>query len=432
MNKKMVAPPSLSRGGSGWGWATWAILLLLISSAPSYGEDVSNLYKDGQYQAVINLLKDAPSNDETSVLYLGLSYLKLKDLDQTISVWKSYVKNAPGTEATRNISQYLDPLLKESAKTGAQKAIQDEKNLSASNLDPNVVAVYPFENKGSSEYDALSTGLTEMVITDLSQVKTLKVLERIRIQALLSELKLAQSGIVDQNVAPKTGRLLGAGKIASGSFLSKDKKKLGINLSMLKTQEGEILSSKEAEGTLQEFYKLEKSLVVQVLCGMGRCPESLDEATQAAIGKVHTTSFQAFLQFSKGLVLRDQGKYREARQAFLKALAADPNFHIAQEKLVETPLFPITQAVIFSEENNLSNNENPIEEMPLEKTQPSADTNTSEPKGDKKDEEKQKPSNAPEGNTAGFNQEGMNTVTLSPVEPPPATVLVPITIKLQF
>lgn len=414
-----------------WGQRAFlGIVLLLIFSVPSYGHDkksdVSKLYKDGQYQAVINLLKDAPRNDETSVLYLGLSHLKLANLDQTISVWKAYVKNAPGTEATRNISQYLDPLLKESAKEAAQKAIQDEKKLSAANLDPNVIAVYPFENKGSSEYDALSTGLTEMVITDLSQVKTLKVLERIRIQALLSELKLAQSGIVDQDGAPKMGKLLGAGKIASGSFLSKDKEKLGINLSMRKTQEGEILSSKQAEGTLQEFYKLEKSLVVQVLCGIGRCPESLDEATQAAIAKVHTTNFQAFLQFSKGLVLRDQGKYREARQAFLKALALDPQFQLAQEELLETPLFPITQAVIFSEENNLLNNEKPIEAMPLEKPRASTDTGTGAQKGG--GGEKEKSSDF----SGDFSQEGMNTVTLFPIEQPPATLLVPITIKLNF
>jgi TolB-like protein len=410
-----------------WGQRTLrGIVLLLTFSVPSYGEDVSNLYKDGHYQAVINILKDAPRNDGTSVLYLGLSYLKLADLDQTISIWKEYVKNAPGTEATRNISQYLDPLIKESAKTGAQKAMQDEKNLSASNLDPNVVAVYPFENKGSSEYDALSTGLTEMVITDLSQVKTLKVLERIRIQALLSELKLAQSGIVDQNDAPKTGKLLGAGKIASGSFLSKDKEKLGINLSMLKTKEGEILSSKEAEGTLQEFYKLEKSLVVQVLCGMGRCPESLDEATQAAIGKVHTTNFKAFLQFSKGLVLRDQGKYREARQAFLKALASDPKFHIAQEKLVETPLFPITQAVVFSEEKKSHNHEKPIGGMPLEKPQSSADGKRDHEKGEdkKKDERGKPPSLGPPGGNA--------LTFLPPIEQHTPVVLTPITIELDL
>ena len=375
----------------------------ITTAVPSYGQDAQSLIADGYKQ------------------------LKLGDLDQTISLWKESARLAPGSETTRRLSQYIDPLLKESAKQGAQKAIQDEKTLSA-NLDPNTVAVYPFENQGSSQYESLSTGLAEMVITDLSQVKSLKVLERIRVQALLAELKLSQSGIVDQNSGPKTGKLLGAGKIAAGSFLNKGEKMLGMNLSMIKTQEGKVLSDKQAEGTLQEFYKLEKSLVVQALCGIGTCPESLDEATQAAVNHVHTKNFKAFLEFSKGLELQDKGKYREARQAFLRAIEADPRFRLAQKKLLETPLFSITIAVVLSEENNFLNNEKPIIEIPLEKPSPSTEVKEGE------QEKKEKASASPQENrnTALLTQQRVDDFTFFPIEPPPETAIAPVNIKLNF
>ena len=430
MNKKLVS----------------VMAIIILSVIPSYGhdkeQDVSVLYKNGHYQKVIDLLNSKPIKDEKSSIYLGLSYLKLKHLDQTVSVWKEYAKTTPGGETTRRLSQYITPLLKESAKEGAQKARQEEKSLSASNLDPNIVAVAPFQNKGSPEYDPLSTGFAEMVITDLSQVKTLKVVERIRVQALLNELKLSQSGLVDLNSAPQVGKLLGAGKITSGGFADADKKKLRINLSMVQTQEGQILSEKESEGTLLEFYKLEKSLVVQVLCGMGRCPESLDEQTQAAVNKVHTTSFKAFLLYSKGLELRDQGRYREARKAFLQALASDPQFHLAQGELLETPLFPIMQEFVFSEENNFSDNEKPIGEMPLSRSLAFAADGKNDEGGERKkdeqvDEEKRvKASSSPEGNTGNnsplLGPEEGNFLTILPVEQQPSTVFVPVKIKLKF
>ncbi len=436
----------------------WSAALLLFLIAPCYGQearplqDVPSLYKDGHYQAVIDLLKDKKVSDDQSAVYLGLSYLKLKETDQTISVWKKYAKIAPGGETTRRLSQYLTPLLKESAQQGAQKARQEEEHIAGSNLDPNSVAVAPFQNKGSSKYDSLSTGFAEMVISDLSQVKTLKVVERIKVQTLLNELKLSRSGLVDQNNAPKVGKLLGAGNMASGSFAAGfnqrsvevgtptageapsalpmegatqapviAKERLEINLSIVQTQQGQVLSAKESEGSLQEFYKIEKGLVVQVLCGMGRCPESLDEQTQAAVGRVHTTNLQAFLQFSKGLELRDKGRYREARQAFLQALASDPQFHLAQEQLLETPLFPITQEVVFSEEKNLSDNEKPVAEMPLSKSGSSVG-------GDGETENnREKPSSA----DAGASSPSANSAAF-PVEQQPSSVLVPVHIQLQF
>ena len=417
-----------------------AVIILLV--VPSYGhdkeqgvqplQDIPSLYKDGHYEEVVNLLKNNKISDEQSVIYLGLSHLKLKNLDQTISVWKEYVKVAPGGETARRLSQYLTPLLMESAKEGARKARQTEQSLITGNLDPNVIAVAPFENKGSSEYDALSTGFAEMVISDLSQVKTLKVVERMKIQALINELKLSESGLVDLNSAPQIGKLLGAGKMASGSFANTEKEKLRINLSMVQTQEGQILSEKESFGTLQEFYKLEKSLVVQVLCGMGRCPESLDEQTRVAINKIHTTNFQAFLQFSRGLALRDQGKYREARQAFLQALVLDPQFRLSQEKLLETPLFPITQAVVFSEEKNAARYETSMEEIPLDKPSNSADEKSNEDVGKGEKDEREKPSSFSSETSKGNADSYGEIPMILPVPPPPPAVLVPIQIKLQF
>jgi len=68
-----------------------------------------------------------------------------------------------------------------------------------------------------------------MLITDLSKVATLQVVERIKMQALLDEMSLGTSGLVDPNTASKVGKLLRAHFISTGDLKLGKVTKLDIN-----------------------------------------------------------------------------------------------------------------------------------------------------------------------------------------------------------
>src|SRR5215210_8284707 len=73
------------------------------------------------------------------------------------------------------------------------------------------VAVMYFTNSAlvnHAEYEPLSKGIAEMLITELAASPALQVVERDRLQKLLEEQNLAESGKVDKETAVALGRIL--------------------------------------------------------------------------------------------------------------------------------------------------------------------------------------------------------------------------------
>ncbi|MCG3111119.1 MAG: hypothetical protein MCM46_04770 [Candidatus Manganitrophus sp. SB1] len=304
------------------------------------------LYQEGRYAEIIQAYEGKEAGAQEA-LYLGLSHLRAGDPSKAIAAWKQYVRLDPGSEGNREVSKYLTLLLQEEAKRTAREILQQEKELTGK-IDARAIAVSPFQNLGQQTYAPLSKGLAAMIITDLSKVKTLKVVERVQLKALLDELKLSQSGLVDAKSAPRVGKLLGAGKITTGSFLDLDQEKIRLDAAVTQTESGKSLTNPEVQGDLPAFYQLEKELVFKILCGIGHCPESLDSQTKAAVGTIHTKNFKAFRLYSQGLEYLDQNKYREASRAFFLAVEEDPEFELARKALLDTPLFPLDMTAMIS------------------------------------------------------------------------------------
>ena len=78
----------------------------------------------------------------------------------------------------------------------------------------------PFiQTQGDPKYQVLSKGITAMIITDLASIPGLKVLERSRIQKLIDEIKLSQSGLVDEEgIAVRAGKIMKAEKMVMGNY----------------------------------------------------------------------------------------------------------------------------------------------------------------------------------------------------------------------
>ena len=87
-----------------------------------------------------------------------------------------------------------------------------------------VIAVLPFDNnsigKDRADFDGIGRGMADMLITDMAQNASITVVERERIQALLTEQNLVKSGTIDPQTAIRLGKMIGAQYMITGGFMS--------------------------------------------------------------------------------------------------------------------------------------------------------------------------------------------------------------------
>lgn len=165
-----------------------------------------------------------------------------------------------------------------------------------------------------------------MMITDLGQVKELRLVERIRLQTLLDELQLAQRDVVDQQTAPRVGRLLGAGRILAGSFTVLQGDQLQVDMVSWDMIEQDFPEPFSRSSALKNLFRLEKQLVFRVITQMGI---QLTQAERVRIQRRPTRNLQAFFSYCRGLQEEDAGRFDAAANFFQNAFQLDPGFQAA-------------------------------------------------------------------------------------------------------
>lgn len=90
-----------------------------------------------------------------------------------------------------------------------------------------VVAVLYFDNnsigKDRADFDGVGKGIAELLINDMASNPNVRVVERDRVQALLTEQNMTKAGTVDAQTAIKLGKIIGAQYMIYGGFMSDGK-----------------------------------------------------------------------------------------------------------------------------------------------------------------------------------------------------------------
>ena len=147
----------------------------------------------------------------------------------------------------------------------AKQMLEQEKSLKAV-TDPNAIGVLYYPNKtGDPRLDPLEKGLAIMLITDLSKLKRFKVVERIKLQALMDELKLGASELMDTNTTPRMGRLLGARFLSAGNIWTGSAADLLIDPQLSDIPEWRTIQQPTAEGDLSDLISMEKEILFEMI-----------------------------------------------------------------------------------------------------------------------------------------------------------------------
>jgi len=290
------------------------------------GEAYYSAQRYGDARAALGrTLLHQPDNAEAQV-YLGYTYEGLGQFDSARAVYTRLAASKPSGSVKKLLDGRLALVAQHQLVFEARQALAQEATLSKTPPPPNTVAVMPFRYTGTdSTYAPLSRGLASLVVTDLSRVHSLRLLERERMQALLDEMKLTESGRVDPTTGARSGHLIGASQVVQGQF-DVQPNQVRVNATVVRTQDAGVAATGTGSDRLQALFDVEKQVVLQLLGKMGI---TLTPSEQTAISERPTRDLEAFLLYSRGLAAQDQGNFGAATQAFQAAAQRDPGFSAA-------------------------------------------------------------------------------------------------------
>jgi TolB-like protein len=301
---------------------------------PALNLRLARAYHAGQRhadaRAALAVVLAAQPEDPQARAYLGLTYEALEHYDSARTVYTTLLETRPARDVERLLRGRLQLLARKELQQAARLAIARESQLAGTPPEPNTVAVMPFRYTGSdSTLRPLERGLAALVITDLSKVQRLRIVERERLQALIDEMQLAEGGRVDPATGARSGRLLRAGQVVQGQFMEVPTANFRVDASVVRAADGQVAATGSDSDLLRALFDIEKRIVFQLIERLGI---TLTPAERTAIGESPTRDLQAFLLYSRGLEAQDRGDFRAAAAAFRAAAQQDPGFAAAAEQ----------------------------------------------------------------------------------------------------
>jgi TolB-like protein len=174
----------------------------------------------------------------------------------------------------------------------------------------------------------LGKGLQSMLITDLSNVGGLTLIERERLADVVSELDLQQSDYVDPDTATRLGALLGVTHLLTGGYVV-DGGRMQVDARLVALS-GEVLLATSVQGERDAFFELEKDLARDLAASLAVAGGgSLEPKVRAKLAHIHTADFGAFRSFSEGLSAFDRKDYDGAIEKLRAATTTDADFELA-------------------------------------------------------------------------------------------------------
>ncbi|MBN1797596.1 MAG: hypothetical protein JW822_03405 [Spirochaetales bacterium] len=190
-----------------------------------------------------------------------------------------------------------------------------------------ILSVLYFENTtNSTDFNWLSKGIADMLITDITGVPEVTVVERESIEKILKEQERSLNDLYDENSAVAIGKLLNANELIYGSFII-HQGKIRIDAKLVEVETAKIIKTVDVSGALEKLFTLQKELAVEFLKALGLEIPTL-------IMQVDTSSLDAAEAYYTGILLLDDGAFSEAAEKFKEASKIDP-YYLKPKKSLE-------------------------------------------------------------------------------------------------
>ena len=202
------------------------------------------------------------------------------------------------------------------------------------------VAIMYFTNSAlvrHEEYEPLSKGITEMLITELAASPAIQVVERDRLQKLLEEQDLTSAGRVDKETAARLGKILGARHMLMGGFVIDPKQNMRLDLRAVNVETSRVEYVETVSGKAENVLGLIASLGTKVNGRLRLPPLPTARPTGGKTSK--SNQLRAVILLSRALNEEDRGNIPGAIALYREALGVYPEYDRARVLLasLESP-----------------------------------------------------------------------------------------------
>ncbi len=200
--------------------------------------------------------------------------------------------------------------------------------------------VYPFEYKGPKNYNWLTRGFTETVLSDLMKIKSFNVFSEADRKNAVRELELSMAGALEEKDIAKVGSLVGADIIFTGS-LQVSGKRVRISARLVDVKSAQLVKSLKLDGAVKNILDLQNRIIIELLRGKKKIdiadlpPLVISEKEERSLRNKPARKFTAYQYYSLGLENRITDRVK-ALENFKKAFGLDPHYFEAYLEASQT------------------------------------------------------------------------------------------------
>lgn len=203
----------------------------------------------------------------------------------------------------------------------------------AAQTGPTLAISYFDNNSKDPELDVLRKGFADWLITDLSGVEGIQLVERDKLEQLVKELELGQSKFIDPKTAGKLGKGLAAQYILTGSYLVIHGQ-VRLDARLLKVETSAIVMAEKVSGAKDDLLSLAPQLAAKLAPTLGVSMSDSSGRAKVAAGSAKI-SLEAFTSYSRGLAASDAGDFETATKQLKAASKTTPGFTLAKTRYKE-------------------------------------------------------------------------------------------------
>ncbi|MBN1782123.1 tetratricopeptide repeat protein [bacterium] len=276
-----------------------------------------------------------------ALFFLGMSREALDQENEALSVYRRY-KVLPDDDPYRYFMfGRLNWVSQQKIGRELNKAIQEEDIRRFEEFPENSVVVTYFLNLSDNvEWDPLQKGLAEIIAQDLSTIPNLVVIDRVKLNRLMSELGLNPVSMREPGVQQRVARILGARYLINGSYLITDDLKMTLDSEIITAETNATALSMNFDGNLARFFKIEKELAMRI---SDFFDIFMNDRQRDQLLEIPTENMLAFISYCRGLDALDQGNFSIAQNHFHNALRYDGSFINAQDYMLNPKIWEVTQ-----------------------------------------------------------------------------------------